>query len=334
MSKLISIIVPVYNVEKYLGKCLESLLNQTYKNLEIILIDDGSTDNSGKLCDIYQKQDNRVVVIHKENGGISSARNAGIEIAKGDYIALVDSDDYVSCEYCEKMLNALITNNAEVAICKLHSFRENEKVILENKEYEEEITTPEETIRKSIIIESHYNCAGGKMVARDLMKKHPFPLNRYYEDAATVYKLYSDAKKTVTINQEYYFYLRNREGSIVSSKYNLKYQNDDYLWVTEKCEYLLKKFPKMKEFIKATYIKYMIAIIHQSYRTKDEKLIQSNIIKQFEVELRKQVQEIDKNVLREVLNDYRHACLYLFLHDKEIFMDNVEKLYLTRHNGE
>ena len=108
MEDLISIILPVYKVEKYIDKCMESLINQTYKNLEIILVDDGSPDNSGKLCDEWSKKDKRVKVIHKENGGVSSARNAGLDAATGDYIAFIDPDDWVDLETYEKMLNAII----------------------------------------------------------------------------------------------------------------------------------------------------------------------------------------------------------------------------------
>lgn len=101
MNDLISLIVPVYNVEKYLDKCLETITNQTYSNMEIILIDDGSTDLSGKKCDEWEKKDSRVRVIHKKNGGLSSARNAGIDVAKGKYISFIDSDDYIELNMIE-----------------------------------------------------------------------------------------------------------------------------------------------------------------------------------------------------------------------------------------
>ena len=105
MSEKISIIIPVYNVEKYLRRCLNSIINQTYKDIEIILVDDGSTDNSGKICDEYKEKDNRIVVIHKENGGLSDARNAGIDIAKGKYIGFIDSDDFADIRMYEIIYN-------------------------------------------------------------------------------------------------------------------------------------------------------------------------------------------------------------------------------------
>ena len=106
-KELISIIVPVYNVEKYVEKCINSIINQTYKNLQIILVDDGSKDNSGKICDEFKLKDNRIEVIHKNNGGLSDARNAGLKLAKGDYIGFVDSDDYIEADMYETLYNLI-----------------------------------------------------------------------------------------------------------------------------------------------------------------------------------------------------------------------------------
>lgn len=119
MSKLISIIVPVYNVESYLERCLESIMNQSYSALQVILIDDGSTDNSGKICDTYKEKDDRFVVIHKENGGVSSARNEGLNICTGDYVAFVDADDYIHKDYCEVLLSTAEKYGADIAGCSL-----------------------------------------------------------------------------------------------------------------------------------------------------------------------------------------------------------------------
>ena len=115
MKERISVVVPVYNVEQYLEKCVNSIINQTYKNLEIILVDDGATDKSGKLCDELAKLDNRIMVYHKKNGGLSDARNYGVERATGDYIGFVDSDDYIDAEMYEKLYEALKKENVDVA---------------------------------------------------------------------------------------------------------------------------------------------------------------------------------------------------------------------------
>lgn len=119
MSKLISIIVPVYNVESYLERCLESIMNQSYSALQVILIDDGSTDNSGKICDSYKEKDNRFVVIHKENGGVSSARNVGMDLSVGYYIMFIDADDYIDVDYCHSLLDIALEYKADVACCSL-----------------------------------------------------------------------------------------------------------------------------------------------------------------------------------------------------------------------
>lgn len=114
---MVSIIVPVYNVEKYLQRCVDSLINQTYQIIEIILVDDGSTDESGTLCDSFAEQDNRILVVHKENGGVSEARNAGIDVANGDYICFIDSDDYAETTWVEVLLDNLNKNNSDIVIC-------------------------------------------------------------------------------------------------------------------------------------------------------------------------------------------------------------------------
>ena len=118
MEELISIIVPVYNAEKYLGKCIQSLLSQNYTNIELVLVDDGSTDSSGILCDNYAESDSRIIVIHKQNGGVSSARNIGLETATGKYVTFVDSDDYVSNNYISSLYNNLIRNKTDLSFCK------------------------------------------------------------------------------------------------------------------------------------------------------------------------------------------------------------------------
>ena len=129
MDSLVSVIVPVYKVEKYLSKCLDSIVNQTYKNLEIILVDDGSPDNSGKICDEYAQKDSRIKVIHKENGGLSSARNAGLDIATGEYIAFADSDDSVHLDFVEKLYRAIKEENADIACCSVEDFIEDKNKI-------------------------------------------------------------------------------------------------------------------------------------------------------------------------------------------------------------
>ena len=129
MDSLISVIVPIYNVEKYLQKCVDSIINQTYKNLEIILVDDGSPDNCPKMCDDYAEKDSRIKVVHKENGGLSDARNVGMEVATGEYVSFIDSDDYISLDFYETLLETIVDNDSDVVECGVVKFYENEKFI-------------------------------------------------------------------------------------------------------------------------------------------------------------------------------------------------------------
>ena len=120
---LISVIIPIYNVEQYLKECLESVINQTYRNLEIILVDDGSKDKSGKICDEYKNKDERIKVVHKENGGLSDARNAGMKIATGKYIQFIDSDDFIDKDMIETLYNLIIENEADISMCSNYYFK-------------------------------------------------------------------------------------------------------------------------------------------------------------------------------------------------------------------
>ena len=120
MSDLVSIIIPVYKVEKYLAQCIESVLSQDYSNIEVILVDDGSPDKCGLICDEFAKKDSRITVIHKQNEGLSSARNSGIDIAKGKYISYIDSDDYISDKYISTMINEFSDNNTDLVICSYY----------------------------------------------------------------------------------------------------------------------------------------------------------------------------------------------------------------------
>ena len=133
MKPLISVIVPVYNVEEYLPKCLESIINQTYKNLEIILVDDGSTDNSGIICEDYAEKDKRIKVVHQTNLGISAARNAGLDLCSGDYITFVDSDDYIECDEIEVLVDQIVPNGI---VCNGSTIiYQNKKIIKNQKGY-------------------------------------------------------------------------------------------------------------------------------------------------------------------------------------------------------
>ena len=244
MEDLISVIVPVYKVEKYLNKCIESIVNQTYKNLEIILVDDGSPDECGKICDNYAQKDMRIKVIHKENGGLSDARNAGIEVASGIYIAFVDSDDYVSYDYIEYMYKMLINGNAKLAICGVQEIWKNTRIEEENNINMEELT-PKEAFENLLFDKGIKVSAYAKLYHKSLWEENRFPKGKVYEDTAIIYKVIEEAKKIVYGSKKCYYYIA-RVGSI-SKQQGYNRNEEDYIEHTKKMlEFIEKEYPELK----------------------------------------------------------------------------------------
>ena len=241
-KNMVSIIVPVYNVEKYIKKCIDSIINQTYQNLEIILVDDGSPDKCGEICEEYSKKDNRIKVIHKENGGVSDARNAGLEKATGEYIAFIDSDDYIDKNYISTLYNMCITNKAEIAQCSFKRVTDNQ--IANEKDVENKIVNMSgiEAI-KNIFKENYieYTVAWNKLYKKSLFDNIKYPKGKLHEDEATTYKLFYEAKIVSVTNEKlYYYYIR--QNSITNTKFSLR--RLDYI---EELEEQLKFFNDRNE---------------------------------------------------------------------------------------
>ena len=222
MEPLISVIVPVYKVEKYLRKCVDSIIAQTYKNLEIILVDDGSPDNCGAICDEYEKKDSRIKVIHKENGGLSSARNAGLDIASGEYIGFIDSDDFVSPRMYERMYDAIKRTGADLCKCNLIGFKDGDAV--------EELAKQRNSVEEKVYCGADiYNKVGLlsaaiKLYKRNLWDELRFPVGKLHEDRFVAYKIYDRCSSVCCIDDILYYYL-SRSGSIMHT-YNIKRLDD------------------------------------------------------------------------------------------------------------
>ena len=220
MEPIISIIVPVYNVEKYVKKCLDSILAQTLNNIEIIVVDDGSTDSSGTICDEYVKLDNRIHVYHKTNGGLSSARNYGIEKSTGRYLGFVDSDDYIEPDMYEVLLNNLQKYDADMSLCGLYDIYNGKprKLFLDNRTFE---ATVEETIK--IVLEAKITSvtAVNKLYKRELFDDVRYPEGKTAEDAFIILDLLMRCKKTVVTTIQKYYYV-HRPGSITTVFFNVK----------------------------------------------------------------------------------------------------------------
>lgn len=221
-SILVSVIVPVYQVEDYVGRCIESIQKQTYKNIEILLIDDGSKDKSGAICDSYAESDSRIQVYHKENGGLSDARNYGIDRAVGGYLSFIDSDDYVTEDFIETLLNCCQKNRADIAVCGFQKVSENE--IKPSKDVVQRIVTREEVFRQICINnQDHvlYTVAWNKLYKKSLFDFIRYPVGKLHEDEATTYKLFAESKKIVVTNKEMYGYYMSPK-SIMRSSFNIR----------------------------------------------------------------------------------------------------------------
>lgn len=211
---LVSIIIPIYNVELYLRECIDSVCIQTYEFLEIILIDDGSTDSSGKICNEYEKKDSRIRVIHKENEGQSVARNVGLDVCKGEYIFFLDSDDFIEVNTIDVLLKNCESNNAEVAISGSKTFVDDSSYETNNR-YTTDVIGMTEAIRRMLLYQGYDHAPWAKLYKRKIWENFRFPVGIIYEDYAILYQVMAQCKKVVVVSAPFYHY-RIRVGSTMN----------------------------------------------------------------------------------------------------------------------
>ena len=222
-------IVPVYNVDRYLGRCIKSIMQQSYRNLEIILVDDGSTDNSGTICDTFKETDDRIIVIHKENGGLSDARNAGIKMFTGEYVTFIDSDDYVSPDMISLMLTVLKQSSCQIVQCEFvrgkddtYKFTGNGKYKVYNK-------------RNAFENRDVHVCAPGKLYVSSVIKDRYFPKGRINEDEYYTYKCVYESDGIAVMSDGLYYYFQQPDSIMHKKK---AYLNIDILGAfDERIEY-------------------------------------------------------------------------------------------------
>lgn len=295
---LISIIIPVYNVEKYLSRCLDSVTTQTYTNLEIILVDDGSTDNCGKICEEYVQKDGRIKVIHKENGGLSDARNVGIQQATGKYITFIDSDDDVANEYIEYMYELLSKNNTKMSIAT-YTVVSKEKKINAGEGYTEKVLTTEECLDRMLCEEGFSISACAKLYKKELFDKVKFPVGKLNEDNGTTYKLILQCEKIAYGNKSVYNYYK-REDSITTSKFNLRKM--DLIELTdEMCNEIDNKYPTLKNSTDKKRVTSRFSILRQILVGKmdEEQKIKVKEIEKYLKQRKKQILQNNKMSKRD-----------------------------------
>ena len=240
----ISVIIPVYKVEEYLSQCVDSVLNQTYSNLEVILIDDGSPDNCPSLCDKYSEIDSRVIVIHKENGGLSSARNTGLDIATGEIISFIDSDDWIDSDMFERMMDLKIHTGANIVSCDWIMTDEiniYERVI-RKKQYDPVISGKEAT--KEILMTNISSYVWNSLYDRRYWENIRFPIGRVFDDLSVNYKAFEKAETVAFIDEPFYKYRINYNG--ITRKPNATKYYHNFLAFKERYEYSCKYYPEIK----------------------------------------------------------------------------------------
>lgn len=218
---MISVIVPVYNVETYLKKCIESVLNQTYKDFELVLVDDGSSDNSGAICDEYKDMDN-VVIVHKLNGGLADARNKGIEVSKGDYITFIDSDDYVAKEYLETLYSVLCDTCSDIVISNFINIFEEDKIhktFTDNLKYK--CISKSECYHRMLLQDGIDVSSTAKLYSRKIFDSVRFIKGQLYEDINIISDIIEKSANIAITNYAGYYYLQ-REGSIMYSDFKIE----------------------------------------------------------------------------------------------------------------
>lgn len=296
----ISIVVPIYNVEMYIEKCIDSLINQTYTNIEIILVDDGSTDNSYSICQKYADIDSRIKLIHKENGGLSDARNVGIENATGNFITFVDSDDWLNYNFCEIMMKEINTTKADIVMGNLINVYNNDYLFEDCTDYSKKVYTNIEALES---FEDTINVvAVAKLYKIELFNNLRYKVGKIHEDEFMFHRIFFEAKKIVVLDTNIYAY-RQREDSITTSKYSIKRLNALEALEDRMAFYEEKGLKKLKEKTRAVYMFFL---------KKNIKEIKNSEIKEKEKHISVLINKLKNNYRECKKTKYISVRFYIF----------------------
>lgn len=260
MTPLISVILPIYNVEAYLPRCIESVCRQTYRNLEIILVDDGSLDSCKEICEKYSQKDQRIKVLHKTNGGLSDARNKGVEIAKGQYITFIDSDDYVTEDYVEYLYSLIKKYNTHMALCTHTVVFESGKKIVYGNETDEKLSS-EICLERMLYDDVINTSAWAKLYETEMVRQFPYPVGKLFEDIATTYKFFIESGEIACGYKSQYYYMI-RSTSIVNQEFNIN--KLDLLEMTDGMAKVVgEKYPQLCKAIKRRQVYARFSTLNQ-----------------------------------------------------------------------
>ena len=276
---LVSILIPCFNTERYLSKCLDLVLAQTYQKIEILLLNDGSTDHTLEVMQRYQEKDTRIRIINRENRGVAASRNELIQKSTGKYVTFVDSDDFISKDYVLDMLNVLQETNSDIALCHVQKIHDPLEMKESGKKEFYQYNRIQ-TIQKMLTVRDFYDYPVAKLLKREILEGISFPINRIYEDSATLFKVYDKIQKSVVLEKEYYFYLIGREDSITTKKYSMKHLTDNFLAIREKYDYILDHVPEVKNEATFCYVGNLVTIIQRATASQNEEVLHSEMFQQ------------------------------------------------------
>lgn len=302
--KKISIIIPAYNVENYIEKCIDSVLKQTYNNIEIIIVDDGSTDSTSMICDNYMSRYDNIIVIHQPNAGLSAARNTGIKNASGDYIGFVDGDDYIDEDMYEILMNNINYFNADVSMIQLCYEIDGKRVFKESTNKVEVLETNEALI-ELLKDKKVHNFACNKLFKAELWEKHKFKKGRVYEDFEVMYKVFLDCKKIVNIDSIKYIYVQRKDS--IMHKQVSQYSLDRLNSVMERYNYLKIMQNENLQFYNSYALAVNMIVIYRSIALFDYDDIYDEFMKHFELFM-KIIQKYEYRI-RELLTPNQNIVL-------------------------
>ena len=276
MLPKISVIIPVYNVENYVSKCLDSIINQTYENLEIVIVDDGSTDKSGDICEYYAKQDNRIILIHQENQGLSMARNNALDIISGDYVGFVDSDDWISPDMYCALYNNAIAHNADISMCNFYYVSTSGETSPYSNE-SDDIKVLEGIYKIAHNIRLSNNCVWNRLYKRHLFNDIRFPKGKVFEDIFIMHRLVDNANKVVLSSQCKYYYLR-RENGITLNTFNVSQMGNLEAYI-ERHKYIAAKYPTLEKTCRKHIFLSLLWLMHKAYRDNKVELYKEDLVR-------------------------------------------------------
>lgn len=271
-NPLISVIVPVYKVELYLHQCVDSILNQIYTNLEVFLVDDGSPDNCGAICDEYASLDSRVRVIHKDNGGLSDARNAALEVCTGDYIAFVDSDDWIEPQMYSDMMTMMLEQRVEIVFCTVREIIDGEFAGVRYRYFSDDTVMDASEAQKYALKDEIAAAVWMRLCRKECFEQVRFPVGRNYEDIAVTFLPFEHAEKVGFLDRPLYNYRINKNGIAHQKKPLTRYQM--FLSYRDCFDYALLNVPEVASEVCALTARFAIGTFLDCQIENDEQLRQ------------------------------------------------------------